>query len=225
MSTDSTDSAYAERLRTREAVWWKRMLDVQRPYRAHLRRLKLGRVLDVGCGIGRNLGHLDGQGVGVDPNVDAVATCKARGLTAFTPAELEASEHARPGAFDALLISHVLEHLSEDAALALITTYLPYVRSGGRAVFITPQEAGYRSDPTHVSSSISHGSTRSHARPGSSRSPPTRSRSRAPSVGCSSTTSSCSSRTSRKDAPWTTPRLRASNPAGYAATGRGSSGW
>jgi len=24
------------------------------------------------------------------------------------------------------------------------------VRSGGRAVFITPQEAGYRSDPTHV---------------------------------------------------------------------------
>ena len=150
MSTDSTDSAYAERLRTREAVWWKRMLDVQRPYRAHLRRLKLGRVLDVGCGIGRNLGHLDGQGVGVDPNVDAVATCKARGLTAFTPAELEASEHARPGAFDALLISHVLEHLSEDAALALITTYLPYVRSRGRAVFITPQEAGYRSDPTHV---------------------------------------------------------------------------
>ena len=32
----------------------------------------------------------------------------------------------------------------------LVASYLAYVRPGGRAVFITPQEAGYRSDETHV---------------------------------------------------------------------------
>jgi 2-polyprenyl-3-methyl-5-hydroxy-6-metoxy-1,4-benzoquinol methylase len=150
VSTSSLNAEYAERLRTREAVWWKRMLDVQRPYRAHLRRLKLGTVLDIGCGIGRNLNNLGGNGVGVDPNTDAIATCKARGLRAFTPDEFAASEYAKPGTFDTLLISHVLEHLQDDEALALITSNLPYIKSGGRAVFITPQEAGYKSDPTHV---------------------------------------------------------------------------
>src|SRR5437868_14699975 len=101
MSKD--EASYADSRLRAESVWWKRMLDVQRPYRAHLRRLKLGLVLDVGCGIGRNLGHLAGQGIGVDPNVDAIATCKARGLTAFTPEELASSEYAQPGRFDSLL--------------------------------------------------------------------------------------------------------------------------
>lgn len=152
MTPTSTDASYAERLRTREAVWWKRVLDVQLPYRMHLRRLRLGFVLDVGCGLGRNLTNLGGAsaGVGVDPNADAIAICRARGLVAFTPDELAASPFAAPGRFDALLIAHVLEHLAPGDALALITRYLPLVRDGGQAVFITPQEAGYRSDPTHV---------------------------------------------------------------------------
>jgi SAM-dependent methyltransferase len=153
MSTpSSTGPSYAERLRTAESVWWKRMLDVQRPYRVHLRRLKLGLVLDVGCGLGRNLTNLGGAaaGVGVDPNPDAVATCRARGLVAFTPDDFAASEHAAPERFDSLLISHVLEHLAPTAAAALIASYVPHIKRGGRAVFITPQEAGFRSDPTHV---------------------------------------------------------------------------
>ncbi len=149
-SPSSTDKAYADRLRRKEAVWWKRLLDVQLPYRLHLRRLDLGFVLDVGCGLGRNLTNLEGTGVGVDPNADAVAICRERGLTAFTPDQLAGSEYATPGRFDTLLISHVLEHLTPDAARGLIETYLPYIRPGGRAVFITPQEAGYRSDPTHI---------------------------------------------------------------------------
>src|SRR5262249_769599 len=50
----------------------------------------------------------------------------------------------------ALLFSHVLEHMREADARALVGRYVPRLRSGGRAVFITPQEAGFRSDPTHV---------------------------------------------------------------------------
>lgn len=151
MSTDSTDSAYAERLRRIQLPWWKRLLDVQRPYRAHLRKLDLGFVLDVGCGIGRNLENLGvGKAVGVDPNTAALETCRQRGFIALTPEDLASSEYGKPGTFDALLMSHVLEHLQEPDAIALIQHYLPYVRSGGHAVFMTPQEVGYRSDPTHV---------------------------------------------------------------------------
>ena len=32
----------------------------------------------------------------------------------------------------------------------MLRTYLPMVRAGGRVVLITPQERGYRFDPTHV---------------------------------------------------------------------------
>jgi len=152
MTASSVEPDYAERLRTKQGAWWKRVLDVQMPYRVHIRRQQLGFVLDVGCGIGRSLVNLGGAsaGVGVDPNRDAVETCRARGLVAYTPEEFAASPFAQPGRFDALLVAHVLEHLTHAAAIALITEYLPYVRAGGRAMLITPQEAGYRSDPTHV---------------------------------------------------------------------------
>ena len=55
------------------------------PYRWNLRRLRLGRVLDVGCGIGRNLQHLDADAVGVDHNQDSVTIARQRGLTAYVP--------------------------------------------------------------------------------------------------------------------------------------------
>lgn len=35
-------------------------------------------------------------------------------------------------------------------AATLLSGYLPYLRQGGRVIVIAPQEAGYRSDETHV---------------------------------------------------------------------------
>jgi SAM-dependent methyltransferase len=144
------EGTYTRRLERLQSSWWKRALDVQRPYRWHLRRLRLGFVLDVGCGLGRNLLNLGGSGVGVDHNAESVAAARARRLTAYTPEEFAASSYAIPGRFDALLLSHVVEHMYFDDAVALLRRYLPYVRSGGQVVFITPQEAGHASDPTHV---------------------------------------------------------------------------
>jgi hypothetical protein len=37
-----------------------------------------------------------------------------------------------------------------NAAIDLLRTYAPCVRPGGRVVLIAPQEAGFRSDATHV---------------------------------------------------------------------------
>jgi len=146
---DTRSAAYAERL-AGSGRGWRRLLDVQRPYRWNVRRLRLGFVLDLGCGVGRNLEHLGGQGVGVDHSAESVARARARGLAAFTPDEFAASEHARPGRFDGLLVAHVVEHMTFPEAAALVRGYLPYVRPGGRVVFIVPQPAGFRSDATHV---------------------------------------------------------------------------
>jgi 2-polyprenyl-3-methyl-5-hydroxy-6-metoxy-1,4-benzoquinol methylase len=148
------DTAYADRQTAEGQVWWKRFLDVQLPYRLHLRALKLGFVLDVGCGVGRNLINLGGAsadvGVGVDHNEESVRRAVEQGLTAFTPEAFQESPFAKEGRFDALLVAHVVEHMQAAQAVDLLRTYLPYVRSQGRVVVITPQEIGFRSDPTHV---------------------------------------------------------------------------
>jgi len=141
---------YTRRLHSPERTWWKRILDVQAPYRWNLRRWKLGKVLDVGCGIGRNLAGLDTGSVGVDHNPHSVEVARRRGLPAFLPDEFAMSPHARPATFDSLLVAHVLEHMDFAAAQVLLGAYLPYVRLGGRVLVICPQEAGFRSDPTHV---------------------------------------------------------------------------
>ena len=75
------EAAYTERL---IGPWWKPTSVVQAPYRWNIRRLGLGRTLDVGCGVGRNLLHLDGNGVGVDTNRHSVAIATDRGLSAYT---------------------------------------------------------------------------------------------------------------------------------------------
>jgi SAM-dependent methyltransferase len=146
---DTREAAYAERLERLAGARWKRWLDVQRPYRWNLRRLALGRTLEIGCGIGRNLASLGPAAVGIDHNAHAVEIARARGFRAFAPDDFLASpETLQP--FDALLFAHVLEHMTRADAAALVAQWLPQLRPGGKLLLITPQEAGFRSDPSHV---------------------------------------------------------------------------
>ena len=149
-AADARDREYCERLVRLQSSKWKTLLRVQAPYRWNLRRLKPGFTLEVGCGIGRNLSHLDGNAVGVDTNPYVVAVAREAGFRAFTPEEFAASEWNRAGAFDSLLLAHVAEHMRRDQLLELIQEYLPRVCSGGKVILITPQEAGFRTDATHV---------------------------------------------------------------------------
>ncbi|MGD0166182.1 MAG: class I SAM-dependent methyltransferase [Gaiellaceae bacterium] len=147
---DVNDREYTERLIRLQRARWKRLLHVQAPYRWNLRRLRLGFTLDVGCGIGRNLAHLDGNAVGLDTNVYSVTEARNRGFRAYTPVEFAASEWNRHGVFDALLLAHVAEHMRRDQVVELLSQYIPTVHSGGRVVLITPQEVCFSRDSTHV---------------------------------------------------------------------------
>jgi len=149
----STDGpAYPAHLERLERVWWKRLFNVQQPYRLHLKSLRPGYTLDLGCGIGRNLIHLGGRGhaVGVDKNKDAVRRCTQRGLEAYEPQDFFSSQRAIPQSFDTLLCAHVIEHLPADTSRALIARYLPFLKPNGRVVLIVPQEAGQDNDTTHI---------------------------------------------------------------------------
>jgi 2-polyprenyl-3-methyl-5-hydroxy-6-metoxy-1,4-benzoquinol methylase len=115
-----------------------------------MRRQGLGRTLDVGCGIGRNLGVLAPGSVGVDHNAEAVALACSMGYDAYTVQDFLDGELAVPAAFDGLLLAHVIEHMDRVQALKLLGDYLPFVRPGGRVFLVCPQERGYASDPTHV---------------------------------------------------------------------------
>ncbi|MFV2000073.1 MAG: class I SAM-dependent methyltransferase [Acidimicrobiia bacterium] len=141
---------YTRRLESLSGARWKRLLHVQAPYRRNLRRLEPGYVLDVGCGIGRNLRHLDGHGIGIDTSSSSVATARTQGCTAYTVDKFQEAPEAQPGSFDSLLFAHVLEHMDRDDARDLVALYLPYLRSEGAVIVIVPQEAGFATDDTHV---------------------------------------------------------------------------
>lgn len=144
------EARYTDRLIREQTIWWKRLLDVQAPYRWNVRRLQPGFTLDVGCGIGRNLGHLRGQGVGIDHNPLSVGQARARGFSAFTPEEFWKSPFNLARHFDSLLLAHVAEHMHQHEVVEVLKMYLGLLKPAAQLIMITPQEAGYRSDATHV---------------------------------------------------------------------------
>ncbi len=114
MEQEVYDSLY----RLEDRHWWFRgrraVID------ALLDRAELpgqARILDAGCGTGRNMVELAGLGevTGVDDSEDAVSYCRKRGL-------LDVSRAALPrlpfedSSFDLMLLADVIEHVSDDVA-------------------------------------------------------------------------------------------------------------
>ncbi|QNG21624.1 class I SAM-dependent methyltransferase [Rhodococcus triatomae] len=143
----TTESDYTARLRELQGARWKRVLRVQAPYQWNIRRFLGGRrVLDVGCGIGRNLRNLPPGSVGVDHNAHSVEFCRTQGMQAYTPDEI--GELATT--FDGMLMAHLLEHLPPGQVTGIVEQYLPYLEPGSTVMLICPQERGFASDATHT---------------------------------------------------------------------------
>jgi len=143
------EQAYSKLLQSSQEAWWRRLLNVQAPYGWNLRRLKPGFTLDIGCGLGRYLIHLRGNGVGIDHNLASVQYARAKGLQVFTPEDFHVSPFNVPQRFDSLLLSHVAEHMTREDVIALVIRYRELLKSGGKLIIITPQEAGFKRDATH----------------------------------------------------------------------------
>ena len=151
-SATPAEQAYAQRLQqlTIRGGLLRRIFDPQQLYGWHTRRLRPGFLLDVGCGIGRILGHVHGNGVGVDANPACVEAACAQGFSAYTSEELERVRAALLGRFDSLVLSHVLEHVDQSAGDELLRNYLDLLRGDGQIIVICPQRRGQSSDATHV---------------------------------------------------------------------------
>jgi SAM-dependent methyltransferase len=100
--------------RGRRAVLWAMLRRAGLPERAGG-----ARVLDAGCGTGRNLAEFGRLGTarGVDPSPQAIAFCRRRGLGEVEEAGVEALPFG-DGAFDLILATDVLEHVERDDVAA-----------------------------------------------------------------------------------------------------------
>lgn len=148
-SSSTKEKTYSKCLQESQEAWWRRFFNVQAPYGWNLRRLHPGFTLDIGCGLGRHLLHLRGNGVGIDHNPVSVQYARARGLRVFTPEDFCGSPFNVPQRFDSLLFSHVAEHMTREEVIVLLSGYRELLKPGGKLIVITPQEAGFRRDATH----------------------------------------------------------------------------
>jgi ubiquinone/menaquinone biosynthesis C-methylase UbiE len=126
-------------------------LDTARRYKAHaLRCLAIGpgdRVLEVGCGTGRDALALaarvapEGAVLGIDLSADVIAEARRRAAASGLPVRFEMMDGANLGAvpdasFDAARLDRVLHMLA--APLEVLREVVRVVRPGGRVVVSEP---------------------------------------------------------------------------------------
>jgi SAM-dependent methyltransferase len=97
------------------------------------------RILDAGCGSGRNMVELARRGTvtGIELASQSLEVARARGAGAVLPGSLDERLPFDDGAFDLAVALDVLEHLADDgAALAELARV---VAPGGRVLVTVPQ--------------------------------------------------------------------------------------
>jgi SAM-dependent methyltransferase len=160
-STDAQDGALENRyyayLRAQGYSTSDALLDVLRVYLPHFEGLT--QVADLGCGHGEFLAMLRDAGhtaTGVDVDPAMVEACRAQGFdVALGDAATWLLE--RPGQFDAVFSSNVIEHLPADTVRVWVAAAYAALRPGGMLLLATPNPASaivqfheFWRDPTHV---------------------------------------------------------------------------
>jgi hypothetical protein len=153
MSKNNTGShAYFEELSANTTKLWKKFLPLQLPYKYNLKRQDLGKVLEIGAGLGRNQAFLD-DSVGVEHNPRSAQFCQGMGYRVLVPESFHSEFKSFVGSnavFDSILMSHVLEHIEYENQVEVLKEYIPYLKSSGKIFLVTPQESGYKSTNSHI---------------------------------------------------------------------------
>ena len=96
------------------------------------------KILDAGCGLGRNMTFLKASGfanvLGVDINPRMVEACKSFGHSALTKEEFSASDEL----YDVLILSHVIEHLDYKQFQSTLEFYLDRCKPLATVIILTP---------------------------------------------------------------------------------------
>lgn len=95
------------------------------------------RILDVGCGYGRNIKFLQKLGykvTGVEVNNNVVENMKSQGYNVFNVKEFKETNQS----YDVILMSHFIEHFQPDELLDVLKNYLNYLVDGGVLIISTP---------------------------------------------------------------------------------------
>jgi hypothetical protein len=126
---------------------------IRKIYLWQVRRHVIGNAIDFGCGVGEHLSTFSKGSMGLEVNEATVKYCQAHGMNVklYKPDEDNyALKDVPAGQFQSLVISHVLEHLT-DPDLILKKLMDSCRRIGVKRVFVTvPCEAGFAHDKTHV---------------------------------------------------------------------------
>jgi SAM-dependent methyltransferase len=94
------------------------------------------KVLDIGCGFGRNMKPIRDAGfkvVGVDVDPESVAQLTDEGYEVYRPDELKAKEQ-----FDVIIMSHIVEHFAPAELFDWLNSQLEYLKDGGYLIIATP---------------------------------------------------------------------------------------
>ncbi len=107
-------------------------------------------ILDVGCGLGHNLNLLKSNGylniTGTDISAEMRLAASRNGNEVLAPEELEKKEK-----FDAILFSHVLEHIGYENIQNFLEGYFSLLKNGGMVIICMPLiYDGFYHDVDHI---------------------------------------------------------------------------
>ena len=142
-------------------IWADKVLDVQLEENqmcAFVKKLNLTsdmRVLDVGCGYGRNMRLLSKvsetsiEGVDINPHI--VKENKKNGLICYTVEEFMNNASVEFPIYDCMIFSHVIAHFLPEDLKRFLDCYLRFLKPGGYVIFSTPiLWEGFYDDFDHI---------------------------------------------------------------------------
>jgi len=95
------------------------------------------KILDVGCGYGRNLRAMSLAGyraTGIEINASIVSKVREQGFICYSPDDPELRETQ----WDAIVMSHIIEHFDYLSLFEMTKRYLELLRPGGLVIIATP---------------------------------------------------------------------------------------